>query len=75
LLKPLLAHTGVATIACGVGLLVARLGDWDAGFSITNALVLGLVSLAAGLAYLVFAYYFKLEEARKFVNAIRARLF
>lgn len=75
LLRPFLAHVGVGAIACGVGLWLARLGDWDQGFSMKNALVLGALAATAGFSYFFFAYYFKLNEARKFIDGITARLF
>lgn len=75
LLKPLILHCIVAAIACGVGLVVANAGVWEHGFSIKNALVLSVVSGSAGVAYLFFAYVFKLEEARRFITAIKTRLF
>ncbi len=74
LLKPLFAHSGIAALACGVGSMVALIGDWERGFSMKNGVVLCLVSGTAGVAYFAFAYYFKLEEARKFINALRVRL-
>jgi putative peptidoglycan lipid II flippase len=75
LVRPFLAHAGVSTIACGVGLWVAQFGDWHQGFTIRNGLVLGVLSAMASGAYFLFAYYFKLNEARKFIDGIRARIF
>lgn len=75
LLRPFCAHMGLSIIACGVGLWVARLGDFDQGFTIKNAAVLAMLAASAGGAYFLFAYYFKLNEARKFIDGLRARLF
>lgn len=73
LLKPLMAHALIASVACMVALIVAQWGDWDAGLSTKNVVVLSLVSFVAGIIYLGLGYVFKLEEAVKFVNALRAR--
>ncbi len=75
LLKPFLAHCSVSLMACAIGLAIARLGQWDDGFSIKNTVVLGALAAAAGISYFVLAYIFKLGEARKFIDGIRARLF
>lgn len=73
LIKPLIAHAVIAVVACLGGLVVAQLGEWDSGLTTKNVVVLSLVSFVAGVVYLGLAYAAKLEEARKFVNAIRAR--
>lgn len=75
LLKPFLSHLGIGAIACGVGLSIVSLGDFSLGFSVKNALVLAILSGGAGSAYFFFAYYFKLAEARQFIDGIRARIF
>ncbi len=74
LLMPLFSHAVIAILACGVGLFIAKIANWDNGFTPRNALVLSLVSGFSGLAYLFFAYLFKLEEARRFIQALRIRL-
>jgi len=72
--RPFCSHALVSAIACGVGLLIAALGNWHDGFTIHNAVVLALLSMAAGASYFAFAYYFKLPEARKFIDGIKDRL-
>ncbi|MCA9508048.1 MAG: murein biosynthesis integral membrane protein MurJ [Myxococcales bacterium] len=75
LLKPLLAHAALALGACAVALFPAKLANWHEGFCTRNAVVLVLSSCVAGLSYLSFAYVFKLDEARKFIHALKVRLF
>ncbi len=72
--RPLLAHIGVASIACAIGLWPSKLADWSYGFSIRNFCLLSLVALIAGISYLGFAYYFKLEEAQKLLSVVRSKL-
>jgi putative peptidoglycan lipid II flippase len=74
LLKPFLAHAGIALIACAVGLIIARFGDWPVGFSIANAVILAMLAGSVAVLYFLFAYLFKLEEARKFFDGIWSRL-
>lgn len=75
LIKPFFAHAGISVIACIIGYAIAILGDFSLGFTIRNALVLVIFSAAAALSYFFFAYYFKLPEARKFIDGIMARVF
>lgn len=74
LMRPWCAHAGVSIIACAVGLLVATLGDFDMGLNFRNAVILALLSGLAGTTYFVVAYAFRLPEARKFIDGIKARL-
>lgn len=74
LMRPFLAHAGVSIIACGVGLLVARMSDWHEGFTAKNALLLMILSGLAASAYFLFAYLFGLNEARKFIDGLKARI-
>ena len=71
--QPFFAHAGVSMIACGIGLVFVKLGEWSEGFTIKNALVLSVICLSAGLAYFAFAYYFRIAEARKFIDGIAAK--
>lgn len=75
LFKPFSAHMGVSIIACGVGMLFAQWGDWEQGFSIKNAMLLLILSGMAAASYFLFAYWFGLREARKFIDGIKTRLF
>lgn len=74
LFKPFLSHAGISVIACGLGLIVASFGDWEQGASIKNLVVLTALVGVSGCSYLALAYYFKLNEARKFIDGIKARL-
>lgn len=74
LLKPFLAHAGISIMACGIGACVASWGEWDLGVSIKNIVILGIVVALSGSSYLGLAYYFKLNEARKFIDGIKARV-
>lgn len=71
---PFFAHLAVSAFACGIGLTGFSFGDWDAGFSIKNAIVLGAIAATTGGAYFFFAYFFKLNEARKLFDGIKSRL-
>jgi len=75
ILKPFLGHFGVAIVACCIGLLVQKLGDWPHGFSVKNTLVLGLTAGAAGVTYLGMSWFCNFPEARKLVEGIRLRVF
>lgn len=74
LLKPFLSHIAMAAIACGVGLLFNRLGDWSTGFSIKNCLVLGVVVGSTAMSYFGFSYYFKIDEAKKLFGVLKNRV-
>lgn len=74
LLKPFLIHSGLSLVACAVGLIFASFGEWPLGFTIKNALVLGCVAASAGSTYIACAYIFKLNEARKLIDGVIARL-
>jgi putative peptidoglycan lipid II flippase len=74
LVKPFLAHSGIALIACAVGKAAASFGDWQQGFSIKNAMVLTIVAAVAGSTYLAVAYLFRLGEARKLIDGIVVRI-
>lgn len=74
LLTPFLGHMGVALAASAVGISLFGLGDWTLGFTLKNALVLGLMAFVCGFLYLALSYGFSFEEARKLVDGIRARL-
>jgi putative peptidoglycan lipid II flippase len=73
LLKPFCSHAAVSIISCGLGLWIANLVDWQHGFSVKNALLIGLLLSVVSSAYLLFGYYFKLDEARKFIDGIKTR--
>lgn len=74
LIKPVLAHLGLGALSCSLGLLIAQYGLWEQGLCFRNIVVLGALSFVSGLTYLILAYYFGLNEARKFVLGLRQRL-
>ncbi len=71
---PFVAHVAISAIACALALTGYNFGDWDTGFSIKNAVVLGAIAGVAGCSYFFFAYVFKLNEARRLIDGIRLRL-
>ena len=68
-------HLMVSAVACGVGIYVAKLGEFSDGFSIKNAVVLTMVSIISAGSYFLFAYYFRSRMARRFVDDLRTRFF
>lgn len=64
------AHALISIIACLIGLSIASLADFNQGFSWPNVINLALLSLASASTYFLVAYYAKLPEARKFIDAI-----
>lgn len=74
LFKPFMSHVGISIIACGLGLMLVSFGDWQKSVNLKNVLVLSAIVGLSGCSYLGFAYYFKLNEARKFIDGIKARL-
>jgi putative peptidoglycan lipid II flippase len=75
LFKPFIFHVGITIMACIAGLIVQLLGDWELGFTIKNALILGLTAAVAGFTYLGLSWYFNIPEAKKLVEAVYLRFF
>jgi putative peptidoglycan lipid II flippase len=74
LIKPFFMHVGLSMLACAMGLILSHFGAWHEGFTVKNALVLAMFSGLAALSYFFFAYIFKVNEARKFIDGLRLRL-
>lgn len=73
--RPFLSHLAVSCLACVVGMFIGQWGQWQLGFTLVNAVILCLLSGCAALSYFCFAYLFKVDEARKFIDNISARIF
>lgn len=74
LLWPFLSHVALSVLASLIGLFFYKAADWQQGFSLKNSLVLGIMAGACGITYLLFSYIFKLDEAKKLIDSLRARL-
>ncbi len=77
-LTPLMIFFGkiaLATVpAVGTGLLLVRFGDWEAGFGIKNVLLLSLIGLLGGIAYVVAALVLKIPEVQTIIAKFRRKL-
>ena len=58
----------------GLGLLLLPFGDWEAGFTIINIVVLGGIAGVGGIAYVVTATILKVPEIDSIVQKFRRKL-
>ena len=67
-----IAVATIPSIACG--LFIVRFGDWEGGFGGKNVLLLSLIGIIGGIAYIVSALVLKIPEVQTIVAKFRRKL-